>query len=87
MDLKMFDGRDGTHLRSQREAAFLSLRLTWSTGWVPVQLGLHRETPSQESKIWKKKKKRDLMSVSPAHLLLSTDCLDFLTQAGGTGGL
>ena len=46
---------------STREAeagGFLSSRPAWSTEWVPVQPGLHRETLSQKRKEKRKEKKR-----------------------------
>jgi hypothetical protein len=40
-----------SHSTQEAEAdGFLSLRLAWSTEWVPGQPGLHRETLSQKNK-------------------------------------
>jgi hypothetical protein len=47
---------------------FLSPRPPWSTGWVPEQPGLHRETLSQKKK--KKKKKKNKKRIKKSFICL-----------------
>ena len=52
-----------SNIREAEAGGSLSSKLTWALGWVPGQLGLHRETLSQKNKKKKKQhrhRRRDL---------------------------